>query len=256
MYPVCSQTPFTHGSYLGDAASLSVHEAVRWEGHHHPAGEDRSEVLTDRCRPASRYLHSNGHHELGKVSPSPETVLLQRTRVRSACAPSSVRAPFHSWRWAAGYVRAPPPHPSALLSFPNSPGLCGMNLGWLPPPPRRPPVCTFLFPGSKGKGTKEQACSVFARGGCYLRSTPTAPSPPYRETMSQQGPSHHRWFGLFCFFLLELARRGSEKAASCLEHPPAPLHLQPFWAPKVGSPTLGGPTRGRSPGDTLTLSWD
>ena len=157
MYPVCSQTPFTHGSYLGDAASLSVHEAVRWEGHHHPAGEDRSEVLTDRCRPASRYPHSNGHHELGKVSPSPETVLLQRTRVRSACAPSSVRAPFHSWRWAAGYVRAPPPHPSALPSFPNLPGLCGMNLGWSPPPQ----ASCLHFPVPRIQGQGNQGASVF-----------------------------------------------------------------------------------------------
>lgn len=27
MYTMCSQTPFTHGSYLGDTASLSIHEA-------------------------------------------------------------------------------------------------------------------------------------------------------------------------------------------------------------------------------------
>lgn len=221
---------------------------------HHPAGKDRSEVPTDRCGLASRYPHSNGHHELGKVSPSPETVLLQRTRVRSACAPSSVRSPFRSWRWAAGYVRVPPPRPSALPSFPNLPGLCGMSLGWFPP--RRPPVCTFLFPGSEGEGTREQACAMFARGDCYLRSTPAAPSPPCREA-SCHSRSLVTIDGLGCFvFLLELARRGSEKAAGRLEHLPTPLHLQPFWAPKVRSPTLRGPTRGRSPRDTLTLSWD
>lgn len=138
--------------------------------------------------------------------------------------------------------------------FPNSPGLCGMSLGWFPP--LRPPVCTFLFPGSEGEGTREQACSVFALGGCYLRSTPAAPSPPYREASCRSG-GLVTIDGLGCFvFLLELARRGSEKAASCLEHPPAPLHLQSFWAPKVRSPTLRGPTKGRSPGDMLTLSWD
>ena len=104
-------------------------------------------------------------------------------------------------------------------------------------------------PGSKGV--------LFARGGCYLRSTPAAPiSTVEGGLVSQQGPGHHRRFGFCLFFLLGLARRGSGKAAGRLEHLPTSLHLQPFWAPKVRSPTLRGLTRGRSPGDTLTLSWD
>lgn len=121
---------------------------------------------------------------------------------------------------------------------------------------RRPPFCTFPFPGSAGAGTRQQGCSVFALGGCYLRSTPAAPiSTVEGGLVSQQGPGHHRHFGVFGFF----AGVGKERLwKSCW---PSQTSLQPtppsaFWAPKVRSPTLRGLTRGRSPGDMLTLSWD
>ena len=251
-YTVCSQTLFTHGSYLGDTASLSVHEA----GPSRPCGG--KDTTTQRAR----------------TTPS-------------AGQPRITRTPMDIMRWGRSVLprrqsssrelgsglRVPPPQstpPSAAGS--GQLGMSGCRLRIPRPslpqlawalrdepgvvPPSQASCLHVPVPRIRGQGN--QGASVFrvcSRGLLSKINTRSSISTIQGGLMSQRGPSHHRWFGLFCF-LLELARRGSEKAASCLEHPPAPLHLQSFWAPKVRSPTLRGPTRGRSPGDMLTLSWD
>ena len=152
--------PFTHGRYLGDAASLSVHEA----GPSRPCGRKGSttqragNALRGRQTGAGwpqRHPHSDGNHELGRPvlpwrhSPPPEN-----SGAGSACALPSPR-PLPQQGVGGGVLPGRSlPGPSALPSFPSSPGLCT----------RRPPFCTFLFPGSEGKGTREQGCSVCSRG--------------------------------------------------------------------------------------------
>lgn len=116
MYTMCSQTPFTHGSYLGDTASLSIHEA----GPRGCVGGKGSTTQRARNPPQGRQVPPG----LGVIRTPDGTSRELRGRV--CLCPLSVRGPFHSWGWV------PPPRPSALPSFPSSPGLCGVYLGWFP----------------------------------------------------------------------------------------------------------------------------
>ena len=133
--------------------------------------------------------------------------------------------------------------------FPNSPGLCGMSLGWFPP--LRPPVCTFLFPGSEGEGTREQACSVFALGGCYLRSTPAAPSPPYREASCRSG-GLVTIDGLGCFvFCWSWRGEALKKLPAVSNIPPPHSTFSPSGLPRSGALRSGAPQREGLPGTCL-----
>lgn len=158
MYTLSSQVPFTQGRYLGDATSLSVHKA----GPSRPCGGKGSTTqragtalqgrqvqagLSVICTPTG--IMSWGRPVLPWRHSPPEN-----SGAGSACVPLSVRAPFPAGggRWGTSW--APPPRPLRPPFLPQLPGLCT----------RRPPFCTFLFPGSEGEGTREQGCSVCSRG--------------------------------------------------------------------------------------------
>lgn len=154
MYTMCSQAPFTHGSYLGDTASLSIPRAgprgVWGEGSTTQRAKEPSS-RADRCPPGLGVIpHSERDLQRtpgpGLLVPPLGPWLLPQLGVGAASRPSALRLPQLAW------------------------ALRGCTWGGFH---RRPPFCTFLFPaGSAGAGTRQQGCSVFALRGCYLRSTP------------------------------------------------------------------------------------
>ena len=160
-----------------------------------------------------------------------DTVLLRRTLGPGLRVPCPV-PPLPQQGVGGGVLpRRSLPGPSALPSFPSSPGLCT----------RRPPFCTFLFPGSEGEGTREQGYSVCSRG-CYLRSTPAAPvSTVEGGLMSQQGPGHHRRFG-FCFLFFCWGWQGEalEKLPAVSNISPPHSTFSPSGHPRSGALCSGG----------------
>lgn len=140
MYTMCSQTPFTHGSYLGDTASLSIHEA----GPSRPGGGKGSTTQRARNPPRGRQVPPG----LGVIRTPDGTSRQLRGRSRSA-------APSTAGGGRRGTSRAPPPRPSALPS-PARLGSAGCTWGGFPP------QASFLhFPVPRISGRGNQAARVF-----------------------------------------------------------------------------------------------
>lgn len=182
-----------------------------------------------------------------------DTVLLRRTLGPGLRVPCPVRAPFHSRGWAAGYFPgAASPAPPPSLPSPA-------RLGSAPAGLLSALSCSqdqrARGPGSKGV--------LFARGGCYLRSTPAAPvSTVEGGLMSQQGPGHHRRFG-FCFLFFCWGWQGEalEKLPAVSNISPPHSTFSPSGRPRSGALCSGGSqgeglqgTRLHSPG-TDGASW-
>lgn len=150
MYTMCSQTPFTHGSYLGDTASLSIHEA----GPSRPGGGKGSTTQRARNPPRGRQVPPG----LGVIRRHPHSRRdLQTTPGPGLPVPRLGPRPLPQLGVGGGALpgrRLPGPQPS--LPSPARLGSAGCTWGGFPP------QASFLhFPVPRISGRGNQAARVF-----------------------------------------------------------------------------------------------